>query len=446
MTATYIAWADGDPSSFVQLSSDLTSAQNDLWINSFYPYDGTSRILGRDIKIYINSPYLSATSYPVVWDEEVIDFKVYASNVNIGRFVDENDPDLDAPGVNIVIYTSYKYIDPDGKEKTRTGIGVTAYPYPGPYGLIIPKPTVTPQEPLAIHLSMEASSFIRDGIHSPNIVADVTWKGEIITSQFTKHNQDLNPTSYDYPFPNVTFEAGVCLRKNFELNGSVNPRAWDQRGSARGCFTVGDSPDVSLSVYVATVSLSRTSIYSAPDGISHTHACSIDVNGNGLTNETISLLGVAEDHTHSFANYISTTSLGHTHTPRSVAVVKLNPTSNPIVEISINSYVVYDPTSCDPYPLISANLLTKPTTFPEGNRMVFDTLYVLPTDIQNRELVLDIAVAPEGYTAEEVTETNRGINITATAGFTAYTAKDNSGNWISCIIWLVSPVNSHLCM
>ena len=96
---------------------------------------------------------------------------------------------------------------------------MTILPYIGPTGLVIPKPTVLPREPLAISISMEESEFIRDGVHSPNIVADVTWKGSIITSKFTKNNNELNPTTYDYPFPRVTFEAGVCL----EMNSSGSP-------------------------------------------------------------------------------------------------------------------------------------------------------------------------------------------------------------------------------
>lgn len=431
MAGNYIAWCDGDSSSFVQLSSDLGSAQNQLWINGFYPYDGTSRILGRKIEVSIDSPYLSATTHPAQWDVEVIDFKVYGANCNVGHYnLSEGNSGQEVQFPEISIYTSYEYIDTNGKIKSRLGIGVTTLPYPGSDGLVIPKPTVIPQEPLAITLSMEASSFIRDGVHSPNIVADVTWKGQPITGKVTKHNNELNSTTYDYPFPDVTFEAGTCLRKNYEENAVDGARAWDQRGSGNGCFLIGDNADVSLGTYASTVSLSRTNIYHSLSG-SHTHACEIDSSGNGVTNSTIELSGNIADHVHTFTNYVSDISLGHTHTLRSVAIVKLNPMTNSLVDIVINGYVVYDPTHCTPYALTGAGILTKPTTFPQGNRMMFDTLYVKPPLIQNRELVLEIDVTPSCYTAESVTETIRGVNVKASAHFTSYVLQDYPGHWIT---------------
>lgn len=414
-------WCDGDPSSFIQLYSDLDSVQNQLWINSVYPYDGTTRILGSAFRASPDSLYLSA-NYPVQWSQKVIAFKIFGNNYNVGWSVGS------AP--EITIYASYKYLDTDGKERMRLGTGVMQYPYPDPDStgkIVVPKPEVIPLEPLAITLSMESPAFVRDGVHSPTIVADITWKGQAITSKFTKNNSELNPTTYDYPFPDVTFEAGICLRRNVNGDGTY---PLDHRGPTTSCFLIGDNPDISLSAYASTVSLSRTNIQTTSISDSHTHSCVIDSNGSGITDGTINISGSIADHVHSFSNYISDDVLSHTHTLRSVALVNLNPTLNPLVDIAINAYVVYDPTGCIPH-VPSGVELSKPSTFLSGNRMMFNTIYIEPTDILNRKLVLTIDASPEAYSAENVTDTDRGFNIVATAEFSEYIVKDSDGNWIT---------------
>jgi hypothetical protein len=46
-------------------------------------------------------------------------------------------------------------------------------------------------------------------------------------------------------------------------------------------------------------------------------------------------------------------------------------------------------------------------------------------------LELDITVSPDIYTAEEVIETNKGVNVTAIAKFSEYSVQDYSGHWIT---------------
>lgn len=419
-------WCDGDPSSFVSLSSDLSDLTNQLWIDSVYPYDGTTRILGSSFFAYCNSSAVKIVS-PRTWQNPVVSFKAYGKNINVG---------YSASSGKIIINASYRYIDQNGIRKSRQGTGVTQYPYyePSDIGgqgkLVVPNPLVSPQDPLAIQISMEDSQFIRDGVHSPIIVADVTWKGQYITDKFHYNDENLNPQTKDYPFPDVTFQAGTCHLPNYiPGTGSQNtpPTPRDGRGPIGACFEVFENPDVLLSEYVVTVSLSRTSIYSGNNS-SHTHSCLIDSNGDGETNGTITIYGNIEDHVHTFSNYVSNSNLGHTHTPRSVAIVNLLPTTNPIVDITINAYVIYDPTGCDPY--ASSGNLIYPVTTLAGNRLMFNSLNINPIYVKDRVLELTV-VAPAGnYTAEDVTDTNKGFNITAVAKFTAYDFQDYPGHWV----------------
>ncbi|GAH25747.1 unnamed protein product, partial [marine sediment metagenome] len=105
-----------------------------------------------------------------------------------------------------------------------------------------------------------------------------------------------------------------------------------------------------------------------------------------------------------------------THNLRSVAVTTLNPTTDQRVDISINAYVVYDPTGASSY--TSTTDTSLPSTFSDGNRMMFATLYIL-SGIIEKELLLEVAINSEDdvniYTATTVTETNKGFDVVARA-------------------------------
>ena len=212
----------------------------------------------------------------------------------------------------------------------------------------------------------------------------------------------------------------------------------DTRNTRDGCLEIGIHPDVSLNSYAVKASLSRTDINDYDEIVgavttthSHTHSCTVDSDGNGTTTTTIVLSGSVSSHTHTITDYVALSSgtPAHTHNLRCVGIVKLNPVANPTVNIAINGYVVYDPTNALPY---TGGTYTGtspyPTTFTEGNRMMFATLYV-NSPILNRELVLTMETA-NNYTTLDVTETDRGISVLVNASFSQYSVEISPGEWI----------------
>lgn len=437
------AYADGSSNS--TMSIDLNDALNENWIEFQYPYDGNNRNRMKGYQQSENSlpniirvsTSLNYTQSQPAWIQNVTYVNISGLNQNIGhqQSISDTDPYKENKpwSHNIGMITRYKYYNSDNKLVTRLGTGVVKYPYtipdPSSETIIIPYPQATFTEPLGISLSIESydGEFIRDGIDSPNIVANVTWEGQPINGKFTKNKGQLDETTIDFPFPNVTFEAGICSEGNAIPQGDGSLKMKDNRNIASGCLVIGSQPDVSLSSYSVVVSLSRTDIYNHVVG-THTHSCSVDSVGNGITDSTIMLSGESiANHVHTISNYVALISgvPSHQHALRSVAVTTINPLINPNVNIAINGYVVYDPTHCSPY---VGDDTTLPSTFPQGNRMMFATLYV-NSEIINRRLLLDMT-ANNGYTASTVTETSKGINIVVHAMFSEYSVEDYPGHWV----------------
>jgi hypothetical protein len=441
-------WADG--SSISSMLIDLNDFFNSTWIELQYPFDDKNRdrMKGyqQDINqtpnaLRISSGSLNSTQSQASWVDDLTYVNISGLDQNIGHVQPSSSVDLskDNPpwSQNITMRTGYKYYNSDNILVSRIGYayrdGIYPYTYTDPdtgaEKTIIPCPQANFSEPLGISLSIESydNEFIRDGVDSPNIVADVTWEGLPITGKFTKNKGQLDETIIDYAFPDVTFKAGICSSGNANIvtlsDGTVVTKMVDTRNISSGCLTIGSHPDVSLSSYSTVVSLCRTDINNHGTG-THTHACSVDSDGDGITTSTIRLSGESiADHTHTITNYIALPSgiPSHQHNLRSVAITKLNPLVNPNVNISINGYVIYDPTNCTPYG-------SEPKV-PFKNRMMFATLYI-NSSILNRELLLTMTMPEGGYTANLVTETDRGINIILNAMFSQYSIEDYPGHWI----------------
>lgn len=199
----------------------------------------------------------------------------------------------------------------------------------------IPQPTLIYKEPLSANIYLEAlnKSFIRDGLHSPNVVVEMYWKGQPIRKELIINEGTSNQKTISYPFPQVI-------------------------------FSVSNSASTSLSSYVVNSGYYRSNTYPTPISWTpsmdqpqdpnagtpnfHTHATTVDDNGNGETDVPIVLKGNVASHTHIVSNFIALESDGHVHDIKCVAITQINPTTVPALkdnQVTINAYIPYDPTN-----------------------------------------------------------------------------------------------------
>jgi len=461
-TESGYCWADSvSNSGSTTITSDMGWIENDLWVNSQYPNDGTLRIgcgedqleetptplsptrvwpFQCDLYFVLNNPrWLPTSCGDLLTLSSTFSATVYGINQNVGNIksvLDENEFKDNRPWKwKINVGTYYHYTNSDGERKARIGTGCVA---PGPYEvpavsggtkLVVPRPMATIVEPLGIAVTTEAydGELIRNGSYSPSIVAEVTWKGQPITNWFTTSDG----TAIEYPFPQVAFQAGVCLSENGIAATDTSPSiAKDHRGKYEDCFSIGNNPDISLSSYSVTASLSRTDINTQGSNI-HTHACTVDKYGNGITTQTIVLAGSYEDHTHTITNYVGLTGgtvAPHSHTLRCVAVTNLNPIVNSRVDVAINAYAYYDPTSCEPY---SSSTLMVDDPYSDGsmgNRMMFGT-FRFYSNYKDKQLLLSVSAPYGGWTSNNVTDETKTIDVEISAYWSEYSVEDSPGHW-----------------
>ena len=169
-------------------------------------------------------------------------------------------------------------------------------------------------------------------------------------------------------------------------------------------------------------------------GSSHTHSCEVDSNGNGVTNSTIILAGVAyPDHIHTISDYVANATgvIGtiHSHALRSVAIVQMNPLINSFVDLIINGIVVYDPTSCLPYAGSFSVPPYYPLTFPQGNRMMFQSLIIQGSVFRNKTLDVELLVS-NVLSSMTVSETSKQNHIDLKASYSPYSLEISPNHWI----------------
>jgi hypothetical protein len=423
-------WADGSLNT-ANVVSDLTWAENELWVGT----DGINRLKGYmqtndQPRIVMGSAgNLWLTPKSMRWqDEGVVGFNVAPLNQSVGH----------AKEFEVFLSTSYK-----GHDRFMIGTGVISLPVEEDK---IPRPTVLFIDPLGISIELEEyeRTFVRNGVAYANVVASVTWKDAPITNNFILPNTD---TVVNYPLPTVTFVSGICKRPNSTPSDDGDV-VIDNRGTVEDCLEIGTHPDVSLTSYVVQTGLFRTDISDLPN--EHTHACTVDDKGSGITTSTIFFSNVVADHTHTIVDYVSDVQLGHNHNLRCVAITQINPTTNKGLKLYVNGYVMYDPTNCLPH-----EMGTNPSYFPmlpEGNRIAFTTLSVEGYEPSQPLLEIEITTGrdlhlypteskllpeasgelnpktPAYFTAENPLDTLRGFDIKALTKFSEYTYEDYPGH------------------
>jgi len=428
-----ITYANGR--SFTRLRGSIDPADDDgqltdLWIGVDWDgIAGVSRLNG--LNQLPNVDYPSGAPSKVVmrnassnfyeeqrWLNKTVVFSIPAINKNIGY----EQPDGGAPWESDCIgYTGWRLPDSGNPAQytSKIATGVKSLPYVGDLGsLVIPYPTINYTEPLDITLSTEPTNttFIRDGIHSCTIVADVTWEGEFIKDIFENK---------PYYFPIVTFKAGTCAESNAIERDGEQSLMKDTRNLASGCLRISDNPDILLTEYSVQVSLSRTTYQE-----NHTHSCSVDSNGNGYTNSVISLDDISVfPHTHTITNYLVLPegTPSHIHALRSVAITELKPMSNIQLDININAYVIYDPTGCTSS-FSSTPPGGPPLYSPNGNRLMFATLKFPSTMVvgyRNPRLLVNIESPNDLYTASNVLDITKCMNVKISAGIYANVVQNN---------------------
>ncbi len=335
------------------------------------------------------------------------------------------------------------------------------------YGIEIVKtpPYFRYKEPLSIEMEYE-NEYHRDGLTQSAIVVSVYWKGVPITDRFIINE---NGDSIYFPRPWVRFLAGepAIVQDGASTTQAINeskggpdtpPDYYDCRGRYACLLDIEKNREVNLSSYNLQTSLSRTDRYmdkSDPKRL-HTHSCTVDGNGNGITTSTTTLPYIKDaessedelseiivnDHVHVIENYIAKESAYdleiHTHKLRSVAVTTLLPTTSKKINIGVIGIAEYDPTFADPYPLQPFGVGKR---YPmNGNRMMFDSVTFLGSDasISSPKLVLDLSTdsppldptkSSTYYSSEFLHETEKGFNISAHAYFTSYTRDDGEGGF-----------------
>jgi hypothetical protein len=436
--ATSSSWADGSVVNGSTVTADLNDDLNptDLFVGE----DGVDRLQGEGQPNGLPRPVrvISAIPAKTTWENGKVEMSAAPFNKNIGhkQSLCQGEKLKEPWDAKVNAVTSY-LLESGTYRRGELASGLPFLSISG--GIVIPKPVVRYQEPLGITMELE-TTFTRNGVASPIVVADVTWKGQPITNQFIKNEGTEFETTIQYPFPNVTFQSGICL----EVNGSIGecPQILDTRGLISDCLVVGEHQSGQLTTYAQQAGLIRTDAYTS--GLnSHKHVTEVDANGNGTTTSTVVIGGTVSSHTHVITNYEVQTADGHSHDLRCVAVTQLKPTDDISTDLVVNGYVTYDPTNAEPYG-------SEPSV--EGqNRKMFTTLALPSGSILEKELVIqveigddldtgtpnyildfetDVGTAPTFYTASSITDTIRGFDVRVKAKFAEYTYLDDVGDEI----------------
>jgi len=194
----------------------------------------------------------------------------------------------------------------------------------------------TPQlyyhEPLTGLMYIEGE-FIKDGVCSPNLIIESSWKENPIRKQVLINAGTSAAKEIFYELPQITL-------KN---DGSPNN-------------------NIELSSYIINSGYERTTIYpsilnSVAQAYAHTHSCIVNSLGDGITTETIFIntIFTSTDHIHEIQGFTAKVpsilaphnfeeNLNHIHEVACTAITQIKATDNANINTRISAYVPYDPT------------------------------------------------------------------------------------------------------
>lgn len=374
-------YSDGENGSIISI--DLSDTDTILHAGSAIPFlKGQDQFGGLPAPIDIEPDGDDIVAIPLVgggrWTSDGQASFIVNLNKNIGNeqtICSSESHSANYPWrTNLKISSTYReYSSEENRWLTKTISGF--YLFNDGSGLELFNAQANLSEPLKIELSLESynSNFLRDGSDSPTIVADITWRGNFIKENFVLDSGKNTERTIFVNFPNVNFLAGICSETNSIVVDGCQ-KIVNTQNAIDGCETIVSHPDVTLTSFVSTVGLLRTTIYEDGYGNNHVHATEVDSNGNGQTISVISLSGNAAYHIHQINNFIVTT-VAHSHTLRSVALTQLSPTTNNIIDIVVNGSINYNPTNA------------------VGGRTMIGTLE-LDSNV-DRKLVVKLSTAPK---------------------------------------------------
>jgi hypothetical protein len=455
------AYADGDSSA--EFDGDLDTPLSLLGLGT----DGINALQGENqtdnlpavIATGSNLPELDITTTQGRWYNPSFELSVSGLNRSIG-FAQPQTPEEAAVEDNIpwdvgIRATSFYQSLEDNPIPSlislfgRYARGTDRTPYISDAGAgFIIDPEVSFSEPLGINSYIESynGDVVRDGVTSYDVVAYVTWKGNLIKHTYLKNEGKDNETEIEFPFPFVAFRAGTCLETNGEPAGDLI-KYKDTRSSVDSCLRVQENSSVIIDTLNTQASINRTD-ETTVGNFRHLHVVEIDENGNGITTamkvmsgpslgagQSVSdLPGVTVDHVHEVINYKVQETDGHTHNLRCAAVTQIEPTSDIAVNMVVNSYAIYDPTNATAYdpsygevPGSTVNLTTLFGDNPPGNRMMFDSVKHSGVTPRERELLLTVTIPESIITSESATDTDKGFNIEVCAKFSEYDVEIGDG-------------------
>jgi len=282
--------------------------------------------------------------------------------------------------------------------------------------LIEHPPTIEVVEPLSISSYSDAYNniFLRDGSNSVNVVFECYWKGSPIRDQITINSGAPKETVINYPLPIVLFEAGVAENINsYSLTSSSGDTctfSYDIHAPLTAYLSVNNDSRINLNTYTVQSGYLRTTRV-----LNHTHSCTVDTSGNGITTSTIVLSGSIADHTHNISNYNTDTVLGHVHEVACVAITTLLPTTDATDIIAVIGTVLYDPTAVPSGEIIF-------TQYPNCHRYMKDSVNFIPPSLPpSSQKVLKIewanTVSSVAYTSINPYSTDFAFNLTSYAYF-----------------------------
>jgi len=172
----------------------------------------------------------------------------------------------------------------------------------------------------------------RDGTTAHEVWLEVSFSGEPLPKVARLHNV-LDATGAPMPMPQAKFDVYFLDQE------------WDERGELVRSEKLYDS-SLTMSSATPTVRVCRTT-----SSFGHYHSCEVDdVYGNGTTNGTFvedTVTPSSDDHVHAvsgfaFADAVDADGKVHSHLPMSVAVTRLNPVSNGVLNVCMEATVSYD--------------------------------------------------------------------------------------------------------